>query len=233
MATQLASKLRETLHVDLSLRMLFETPRLGDLAARIDALLGVPAAAATGAIGATPRPATLPLSFEQERLWFLDRLEPMSAAYNIPVVLRLDGALDRAALADAFDTIVARHESLRTGFAEQDGMPVQVIHAGRRMVLAVEEGLDAGLIHAAIEAEALRPFDLERDGLIRARLLAAGPESHLLVVVTHHIVSDGLSAGILMRELSAAYQAAVAGTSTILRRCRSSMPIMRCGSAGR
>lgn len=216
MATQLASKLRETLHVDLSLRMLFETPRLGDLAARIDALLGVPAAAATGVIGATPRPATLPLSFEQERLWFLDRLEPMSAAYNIPVVLRLDGALNRTALADAFDTIVARHESLRTGFAEQDGMPVQVIHAGRRMVLAVEEGLDAGLIHAAIEAEALRPFDLERDGLIRARLLAAGPESHLLVVVTHHIVSDGLSAGILMRELSAAYQAAVAGTTADL-----------------
>ncbi|SIR32013.1 nonribosomal peptide synthetase DhbF [Rhizobium sp. RU20A] len=208
MATQLASKLRDTLHVDLSLRMLFETPRLGDLAARIDALLGVPAAAATGLIPAAPRPATLPLSFEQERLWFLDRLEPMSAAYNIPVVLRLAGMLDRAALSSAFDAVVARHESLRTGFAEVDGTPVQIVHAERRMTLAIDEVTDAGAVHAAIEAEALRPFSLERNCLIRARLLSLAPDTHLLVVVTHHIVSDGLSASILMRELSAAYQAA-------------------------
>ncbi|MCY1667608.1 amino acid adenylation domain-containing protein [Rhizobium sp. SL86] len=215
MATQMATKLRETMQIDLSLRMLFESPRLGDLAARIDALLGVPAAAAGAArlLATSERPSPLPLSFEQERLWFLDRLEPMSAAYNIPVVLRLDGALDVAALTSAFDTIVARHESLRTGFAEIDGMPVQVIHDDRRMRLTIDEPADAGAIHVAIEAEAIRPFDLSRDCLIRARLLTAGPQSHLLVFVTHHIVSDGLSAGILMRELSAAY-AAFAGGET-------------------
>ena len=159
------------------------------------------------------RTGALPLSFAQERLWFLDRLEPESAAYNIPAALRLAGALDEAALERALGEIVRRHEALRTVFAEVDGAPVQVIAPFGGFALPVEDlsGLGEAEREAAVRRrageEARRPFDLAAGPLFRAALLRLGAEEHVLLLSMHHIVSDGWSMGVLFRELSALYAA--------------------------
>ncbi|HVG45250.1 MAG TPA: condensation domain-containing protein, partial [Longimicrobium sp.] len=154
-----------------------------------------------------------PLSFAQERLWFIDRLEPGSAVYNIPVAWRLAGALDEAALERALGEIVRRHEALRTVFAEADGSPVQVIAPFGGFSLAVEDLSTLGETNreAAVRQrageEARRPFDLSAGPLFRAALLRLGEDDHVLLLSMHHIVSDGWSQGVLFRELSALYAA--------------------------
>ncbi|MFL5383771.1 MAG: condensation domain-containing protein, partial [Longimicrobiaceae bacterium] len=148
-----------------------------------------------------------PLSFAQERLWFLDRLEPGSAVYNIPLARRL-GALDEAALERALGEIVRRHEALRTTFREVDGSPVQVIAPFGGFTLPVEDlsGLSEADREAAVRRraneEAVRPFDLTAGPLFRAVLLRLGARDHVLLLSMHHIVSDGWSLGVLDRELS-------------------------------
>src|SRR5215217_4055168 len=154
-----------------------------------------------------------PLSFAQERLWFVDRLEPGSAVYNIPVEWRLGGALDERALERALGEIVRRHEALRTTFREVDGSPVQVIAPFGGFTLRLDDL--SGLADADREVEvrrrageeAARPFDLSAGPLFRAALLRLGEEDHVLLLSMHHIVSDGWSLGVLMRELSALYAA--------------------------
>ena len=159
------------------------------------------------------RTGALPLSFAQERLWFLDRLEPGSTAYNIPVAWRLGGALDEAALERELSEIVRRHEALRTVFAEVDGAPVQVVAPFGGFTLPVEDlsGLGEADREAAVRRrvgeEAGRPFDLSAGPLFRAALLRLGAEEHVLLLSMHHIVSDGWSMGVLFRELSALYGA--------------------------
>ncbi|HYH82065.1 MAG TPA: condensation domain-containing protein, partial [Longimicrobium sp.] len=159
------------------------------------------------------REGRLPLSFAQERLWFIDRLEPGSAVYNIPVAWRLGGALDEAALERALGEIVRRHETLRTVFREVDGSPVQVIASFGAFSLPVEDlsGLGEGDREAVVGRrageEAARPFDLSAGPLFRAVLLRLGAEDHVLLLVVHHIVSDGWSMGVLYRELSVLYEA--------------------------
>jgi amino acid adenylation domain-containing protein len=159
------------------------------------------------------RDGRLPPSFAQERLWFIDRLEPGSAVYNIPVAWRLVGALDVAALERSLGEIVRRHEALRTVFAEEDGSPVQVIAPFVGFVLPVEdwsglsdEGREEAVRRHAGE-EARRAFDLSAGPLFRASLLRLGAEDHVLLLSVHHIVSDGWSLGVLYRELSALYAA--------------------------
>ncbi|HEX2079665.1 MAG TPA: amino acid adenylation domain-containing protein, partial [Longimicrobium sp.] len=161
----------------------------------------------------TERTGALPLSFAQERLWFIDRLEPGSAVYNIPVAWRLGGALDEAALERALGEIVRRHEALRTVFAEADGSPVQVVAPFGGFALPVEDlsalseaDREAALRRRAGE-EARRAFDLSAGPLFRAALLRLGAEDHVLLLSMHHIVSDGWSMGVLFRELSALYAA--------------------------
>ncbi|KQT68984.1 MULTISPECIES: amino acid adenylation domain-containing protein [unclassified Aureimonas] len=215
LATQLASRLRAALGVELPIRTLFETPRILDLAPRIDALLAEGGArpAAGAPLVARPRPARLPLSHAQERLWFLDRLERDSPAYNIPTALRLDGDLDAGALEAAFAALVERHEILRTRFAEIDGAPAQIVMDTRAVPFALEDltgGREAETV-ALLEAEARRPFDLERDPLLRVRLLRLAPQAHVCLLTLHHIVSDGWSSSILVTELAALYEAARAG----------------------
>ncbi|HEU4560714.1 MAG TPA: amino acid adenylation domain-containing protein, partial [Longimicrobium sp.] len=159
------------------------------------------------------REGRLPLSFAQERLWFIDRLEPGSAVYNISVAWRLGGALDVAALERSLGEIVRRHETLRTVFAEVDSSPVQVIAPFVSFSLPAEdlsargEGDREAAVRRRVGEEAQRPFDLSAGPLFRAALLRLGAEDHVLLLSVHHIVSDGWSLGVLYRELSALYEA--------------------------
>ncbi|HTC92174.1 MAG TPA: condensation domain-containing protein, partial [Terriglobales bacterium] len=154
-----------------------------------------------------------PLSFAQQRLWFLDQMTPGLAAYNVVNVGRFRGLLDVNALQKALSEIYARHESLRTTFKNVEGSPVQVISEQTQLSFLVE---DLSVLSAdERESAALRivcqasqePFDLERGPLFRVRLLRLGPENHILSVVTHHIVSDGWSLGIFLHELAPLYEA--------------------------
>ncbi|MFL6292867.1 MAG: condensation domain-containing protein, partial [Thermoanaerobaculia bacterium] len=172
------------------------------------------AAAARTASGMPRRPepsAPAPLSFAQQRLWLLDRLEPGTTAYNMPIHARLRGALDAAALELAVGAILRRHDALRTTFVERDSQPVQVVSppGSFRLPAADLSGLPEELRRAE-ESRLLvasgRPFDLERGPLFRAALVRLAPGEHLLLLDMHHIVSDGWSFGVFFRELAALYE---------------------------
>ncbi len=178
------------------------------------------------ASGIPPRPAglaELPLSYGQEQLWFLDQFAPGSATYNIPFALRLSGRLDVAALGRAVGGLRARHEALRTRLvARPDGRPVQVVDlpppaspAGVRLEVTDLSGLDPDKQQAElrefIDSAAVRPFSLADGPLLRTWLLRLADEEHVLLVVVHHVVFDGWSGGIFVRELAALYGAEVTG----------------------
>jgi amino acid adenylation domain-containing protein/non-ribosomal peptide synthase protein (TIGR01720 family) len=157
--------------------------------------------------------SALPLSYAQQRLWFLDQLEPGSPLYNIPVAMRLAGALNVAALERSLNEIVRRHESLRTTFATQGDQPVQIIAPSLALPVSLADlcqlpasEREAEALRLAME-EAQRPFDLTRGPLIRARLLRLAGDDHVALLTLHHIVADGWSADILVREMTALYQA--------------------------
>ncbi|MEU0842433.1 non-ribosomal peptide synthase/polyketide synthase [Streptomyces sp. NPDC005962] len=162
----------------------------------------------TAAIPRADRTQTLPLSFAQQRLWFLHTLQPDEAGYNSAVALRLTGALDVAALSRALDALVERHEALRTVFADDDGQPSQVVREATAVPLPVT-GLtgDPGALDDTLLAEYSRPFDLRTGPLLRALLVRLGDEEHVLLLTAHHIVTDGWSMGILLDELCALYGA--------------------------
>nr|QEO74169.1 condensation domain-containing protein [uncultured bacterium] len=201
-ATQVVSRVRAAFGVELPLRALFESPTVAQLAV----LVGEGDRRDTPAIEPVPRDAELPLSFAQQRLWFLDQLEPGSAEYNVPYTLRARGRLDVDALGRALTDVVARHETLRTTFATIEGRPVQVIHPPRDVALEVTDVDREDDAKRIAEAEATRTFDLERGPLLRARVLRLGPQDHVVLLNMHHIVSDGWSTGVLSRELSALYE---------------------------
>ncbi len=215
LATQVISRLRATLRVDLPLRALFEAPTAAGLAARIEAAR--PDADAAPPIVPVPRDGAdgLPLSFAQERLWFLDHLEPGSAAYNVPGAMRLRGALDADALEWALGEVVRRHEALRTVFETRGGRAVQVVLPPDPFPLPVEDlrGLpDAAreeTLRGVVAEEVRRPFDLARGPLLRVRLLRSGDAEHVLVLVMHHVVSDAWSMGIFFGELGELYASRV------------------------
>ncbi|MET0396097.1 MAG: amino acid adenylation domain-containing protein, partial [Longimicrobiaceae bacterium] len=221
LATQVVSRARQVFGVELPLRALFEAPTVTGLAGRIEALRGA-AALPAPPIERVSREGPLPLSFAQQRLWLVDRMEPDSPAYNMAYALRLRGSLDSAALRASLDALVRRHETLRTTFAEQGGAPVQVIHPPAPVAL---EELDLRELPAAerearagrlADEEALRPFDLARGPLLRSTLLRLGDGDHVLLFTLHHIVSDGWSRGVLVREVSAHYAAACRGETARL-----------------
>ncbi|HEX8318376.1 condensation domain-containing protein, partial [Longimicrobium sp.] len=175
------------------------------------------------AIVPVERTGALPLSFAQERLWFVDRMEPGSAVYNMPVAQRLGGALDEAALERSLGEIVRRHEALRTVFAEAHGSPVQVIVPFGGFSLPVEDLSELGeaereaAVRQRAGEEAARPFDLSAGPLFRAALLRLGSEERVLLLTMHHIVSDEWSLGVFFRELWALYAAYRAGRESPLR----------------
>src|SRR5579871_4476922 len=209
MAMRLVSRIRSSWGVELGLDVFFELPTVAQLALRISRSVR-PGIALTKAL----RPERLPMSYGQERLWFVDRLEGgASTEYNVPVALRLKGELDRDLLERALNTIVERHESLRTHFVERDGEPEQVIEERVRIELGMEDVSGLGevereeRVEEAIRREWEERFDLERGPVLRAKLLKMGEREHVLVRTMHHIVSDGWSEGIFHGEMMALYGA--------------------------
>ncbi|MGE8383342.1 MAG: condensation domain-containing protein, partial [Pseudomonas putida] len=148
----------------------------------------------------------LPLSFAQQRQWFLWQMEPHSAAYHIPTVLRLRGELDLAALEAAFAALIARHETLRTTFVLDGEAPVQRVHEPLPLPLEVSPRVDESALQATIAQEIARPFDLEQGPLLRVRLLQQAADEHVLVLTLHHIVTDGWSMPVMVEELVGLYQ---------------------------
>jgi amino acid adenylation domain-containing protein len=212
LGTRVVSRIRGLFGVELPLRALFEGPTVAELAGRVEEIRRAEVPVLPPVVP-VERTDAVPLSFAQERLWFLDRLEPGSTTYNIPAALRLAGALDEAALERSLSEIVRRHEALRTVFTEVEGSPAQVIAPFGGFALPVEDL--SGLVEANREAavrrraseDAARPFDLSAGPLFRAALLRLGEEDHVLLFSMHHIVSDGWSMGVFFGELSALYEA--------------------------
>jgi amino acid adenylation domain-containing protein len=215
LATQVMSRVRALFGVELPLRSLFERPTVAALAAEIEA--GTAGALEMAPLAPVPRLGALPLSFAQQRLWFLDQMEPGNPAYNLPTAFRLAGGLDPAALAGAIREVVRRHEALRTRFEVVAGEPSQAIAPALPVELPL---IDLGGLDAAVRdpearrlaaAEGARPFDLARGPLLRALLLRLGAEEHLVLAAMHHIVSDGWSMGVFIREVAVLYAAARGG----------------------
>ncbi len=222
LAIQIVSRVMDSFGVALSLRQFFEQPTIAGLTEVVDAAQDLGEARAVPHIEPADRERPLPLSFGQQRLWFLHQLAPRSAVYNLPVPLRIDGALSAATLRRSLAEVAARQESLRTTFPTVDGVPVQVVHPAAPVPLPVVDlrGLPAPVREAEsarrIEAESRRPFDLEAGPLFRSVLLRTSEEEHVLALVLHHAVSDGWSQGILLHELREIYAALSSGRPAAL-----------------
>jgi amino acid adenylation domain-containing protein len=209
LATRVVSELQRSLQVEVPFKILFDSPTVAAMAESLEALVKEGKGVQSPAIVRVSREQELPLSFAQQRLWFIDQLEPNSSGYNSTSAVRLAGTLDLAALRRTFNEIVRRHEVLRTTFAVVDGRPVQLISGERQVALPVIELPEAGqaeVLRFANE-DSLRPFDLAVGPLVRMSVLRLGPKEHVLVVTMHHIISDAWSNGVVMREVSALYQA--------------------------
>jgi amino acid adenylation domain-containing protein len=217
LATQVISRLAKVFQVELPLRRLFEIPTVAGLAETVEVARLAGEALRLPPLQCLPREGPLPLSFAQQRLWFLDRFEPDSPFYNIPAAARLSGDLDKTALERSLQEIVRRHGTLRTTFQAVEGQPVQVVAPALTLPLPVVDLTGLPETDRAEEArrlareEAQRPFDLTRGPLLRVTLLKLGPREHVVLLVMHHIVSDGWSMGVFFREVAVLYQAFSAG----------------------
>ncbi|MEM7353246.1 MAG: amino acid adenylation domain-containing protein, partial [Acidobacteriota bacterium] len=217
LATRVVSRIRSTFRTELPVRALFEAPTVAELAAAVEDWLRDERGVEPPPLAPLGRATELPLSFAQQRLWFINQLEPGSSAYNLPSTLRFERALEPATVAAAFGELVRRHESLRTSFPSVAGQPVQRIAPPAPVQLPVVdlEGLLAA--DRAMEArrlmvaEATRPFDLARGPVLRHGLLRQGSADWVLWVTMHHIASDGWSMEILTDEVSTLYEALSAG----------------------
>jgi amino acid adenylation domain-containing protein len=217
LATRVMSRLRSAFDIAMPLRALFEASTLADLAAQVETALRAGARQTAPPLVPVSRQGVLPPSFAQQRLWFIDQLDPGSSLYNMPVALRAQGPLDARVLELCLSEIVRRHEALRTVFAAREGSPVLVIRPPAPFGLAVVDL--SGLPESRREAmasflaaeEAARPFDLARGPLLRGVLLRLAPQDHVVSLTLHHIVSDGWSMGVLVREVTALYTALAAG----------------------
>jgi len=222
LATQVISRLRETFSVELPVRCLFEAPTLAELGELIEANRSQTPSLLPPAIVPVSREGEIPLSFAQQRLWFIEQLEEARGIYNIPLALRLMGKLDRVALDRAIQEVLQRHQVLRTTFERVNGSPVQVIGStwtGNLSVVdlrGLAEQEQAAEVRRLGKEEALRSFDLVKSPLLRVTLLQLGEESHVLLVTMHHIVSDGWSIGIFLQEFSRLYTAFSRGEASPL-----------------
>ncbi|MEV6694568.1 amino acid adenylation domain-containing protein [Micromonospora sp. NPDC051196] len=211
LATRLLTRIRSVFGADLAVRLLFEAPTVAGLAERLAA---AGRAADRPALRGVDRPAVLPLSFAQQRLWFLHRLEGLAPTYNLPFALRLTGTLDHQALREALADLTGRHEALRTIFPDVDGEPCQLIlDAGTARPEMVVTDVSPGSLADAIADACGTGFDLGSEPPLRAHLFRLAEDEHVLVVVLHHIAGDGWSLAPLTRDLGTAYAARLRGTA--------------------
>ncbi|HHK2201400.1 TPA: pyoverdine non-ribosomal peptide synthetase PvdD, partial [Pseudomonas aeruginosa] len=210
LATRVISRVRQEQQLDASLKALFERPVLEAFAQGLERTTD-----AVSTIPLADRQQPLALSFAQERQWFLWQLEPESAAYHIPSALRLRGRLDVDALQRSFDSLVARHETLRTRFRLEGGRSYQQVQPAVSVSIEREQFGEEGLIER-IQAIVVQPFDLERGPLLRVNLLQLAEDDHVLVLVQHHIVSDGWSMQVMVEELVQLYAGYSQGLDVVL-----------------
>ncbi|ARU62078.1 hypothetical protein CBW65_14470 [Tumebacillus avium] len=203
-ATQVVSRLQKAVGAEVSVRDLFAGPTVEELAAVVRGRSQHEPE--TGIVRRERPDGVAPLSFAQQRLWFLQQLEPESASYNIAFALRLRGPLDLLVMEHSLRELALRQEALRTSFAEQDGMPVQVIATVADVSLVVQEVPEAA-VGQSMRDEAQKPFDLTAGPLLRATVLRVAEQEHVLLLTMHHIISDGWSMGIFLRELTEIYRA--------------------------
>ncbi|PMB03027.1 non-ribosomal peptide synthetase, partial [Fischerella thermalis CCMEE 5273] len=213
LATRVISQLRQVFKVELPLRCLFNQPTVAGLAKEIEKATKADLGLEIPPIQRISRTADLPLSFAQQRLWFLAQLEPDSPFYNIIDTVHLQGQLNLAALEQSFNEILRRHEALRTNFKTVEGQPVAFISSVTSQLLTV---IDLAELPAAQRetkvkelalAEAQQPFNLETDTLLRVKLLSLSEQEYVILLTMHHIVSDGWSTSVLVHELATLYQA--------------------------
>ncbi|MEO1350731.1 MAG: amino acid adenylation domain-containing protein [Cyanobacteria bacterium J06635_15] len=220
LATQAIARIRQTFQVDIPVRQLFETPTIAEL----DQWLAnqQPSMLHTAPIMPMPREHPIPLSFAQERLWFVDQLNPGNVAYNQSSAVRLTGKLDVTALHQSLQAIVERHEILRTTFPLLQGQPIQQIASALEVVLPIVDLQPLSTTQQSEEVKRLaiaanqQPFDLVAGPLFRASILRLGAETHVLLWATHHIISDIWSTGVLVHELAALYTAHVTSSPASL-----------------
>jgi len=213
LATQLVSRIRENFNIDLPLRHIFEKPAVGSLAMAVDQLKLSSAGIKIPPIVPVSRDKELPLSFAQQRLWFLAQLEPESPFYNLPEIYRISGPLKPDVLEKSFNEVVKRHEALRTTFQNRNGEPVQTIHEPFEVripvtnltALSPQEREDE--ISRIVSDRAWQPISIEELPLFRAELLKTGINEHIIILIMHHIIGDNWSTGILLRELALTYDA--------------------------
>ena len=212
LATQVISRLKESLQVEVTLDKMFESPTVAAVAAVVEAAQQTAQSSDMALIPRVARDRNMPLSFAQQRLWFIDQLEPDSPFYNVTAAIRLKGKLDVAALDQTLNEIVRRHETLRTTFASVEGQPVQIIAPSMELKLSLvdlqhvaEDERNQTAQGLAVD-EAKLPFDLSHGPLLRVTLLRLGAEEHIALLTMHHIVSDGWSMGVLIREVAACYE---------------------------
>ena len=200
LATQVVSRLREAFQVDLPLRRIFELPTVAGLAESIELSRQAGLKLAAPPILPVPRDGNLPLSFAQQRLGFIDQLDPGNSVYNFPAAVRLTGPLDLTALQQSLNEIVKRHEVLRTTFVTVDGRPAQVIAQTSAVTLTLVDLRPQSAADRETEVQRLatkeagRPFDLTKGPLLRASLLQLGEQEYVGLLTMHHIVADGWSA---------------------------------------
>ena len=217
LGTRVMSQIRETFQVEIPLRRLFERPTVRGLAESIEEALREGAGLEIPGIERVSREGRIALSYAQERLWFLDRLEPGLAAYNIQVKVKIRGGLKLWGMEEGIRRVMRKHEVLRTRFEEEEGGGVQVIEREEAVdiveidVRGMREEEQEEEVRRISKGEAEKGFDLSRLPLLRVRVIKRGEEEHIAVMTIHHIVCDGWSLGILMREVAEEYERAVRG----------------------
>ncbi|MGC3975784.1 MAG: amino acid adenylation domain-containing protein [Nitrospira sp.] len=213
LATQVISRVRATFHVELPLRTLFDYPTVEAFAAAIDRAVSQGDEVHVPPLVPAPKTDGMPLSFAQQRLWFLTQMDPESGAFNLPFALRLGGMLKQRVLERSFLELIRRHETLRTTFPAVDGEPRQAIVEADDFSIPVEdlaalsESDRTAAIRRSAESQAHQPFYLDREVPIRALLLRVNAETHILLVTIHHIAADAWSLAVVTHEIATVYNA--------------------------
>src|SRR6185369_6146570 len=217
LATQVMSRVREAFGVEVALRRLFESPTIAGLAQQIEQAHKERSGLQLPPIRPVSRDVDVPLSFGQQRLWFIDQLKPGAVPYNIPTAVKLHGKLDREALQQTLTEVIRRHEVLRTSFPNRDGRAVQVIHPPAPVEMPLTdlsqrpEAEREAEVRRLVRMEAQQVFDLSQGPLFVVKLLRLSEEEHVVLLTMHHIISDGWSIGLLINEVGTLYKAFLEG----------------------